>query len=85
MINKVQFNLPLTLQYSGSFDPEDLFFEHSEEPLRNTDDVLDSDSEDGRPNAWHHPVHYVYDAAAERTQERLRQAHAAATLVDGVH
>ena len=69
---------------SGSFDPDDLFFEHYDDSMRNNDDTLDSDSEDGR----HQPVHYVYDAAAERAKERIQQAqaaHVATTLVDSVH
>lgn len=70
----------------GSFDPDDLFLEHTDEVLRANDDAMDSDSEEGlQHNLWHQPVRYVYDAAAERAQERLREAHAAAALVGSVH
>ncbi|TBU59887.1 hypothetical protein BD310DRAFT_947657 [Dichomitus squalens] len=67
------------------FDPDDLFYDQSvNESIRTSED---SDSEDGHPkNPWHRPVHYVYDAAAERTQQRIREGRlAAAALVGGVH
>ncbi|KAJ6554041.1 hypothetical protein DFH09DRAFT_1280745 [Mycena vulgaris] len=47
----------------------------------------DSDEEDTPERLWqhiHHPVqHFVYDAAAERTQQRIREGHA--LVVNGVH
>ncbi|KAJ7141849.1 hypothetical protein C8R43DRAFT_1016600 [Mycena crocata] len=47
----------------------------------------DSDEEETPERLWqhlHHPVqHYVYDAAAERTQQRIREGHA--LVVNGVH
>ncbi|KAJ7656692.1 hypothetical protein B0H17DRAFT_1337923 [Mycena rosella] len=47
----------------------------------------DSDEEDSPERLWqhiHHPVqHFVYDAAAERTQQRIREGHA--LVVNGVH
>ncbi|TFK82019.1 hypothetical protein K466DRAFT_557157 [Polyporus arcularius HHB13444] len=66
------------------FDPDDLFYDHSNDSIRNSED---SDSDDARTrNLWHRPVHYVYDAAAERTEQRIREARlAAAALVGGVH
>ncbi|RPD60760.1 hypothetical protein L227DRAFT_501092 [Lentinus tigrinus ALCF2SS1-6] len=66
------------------FDPDDMFYEHSNDSIRNSED---SDSDDARArNPWHRPVHYVYDAAAERTQQRIREGRlAAAALVGGVH
>ena len=70
---------------AGPFDPDDLFYDQSgNESIRNSED---SDSEDGHVrNPWHRPVHYVYDAAAERTQQRIREGRlAAAALVGGVH
>ncbi|OBZ74920.1 TOM1-like protein 2 [Grifola frondosa] len=69
------------------FDPDDLFYEHTDESVRESDDLLDSDSEDGRQRpSWHQPTHYVYDAAAERTQQRIKEGRlAAAALVGGVH
>ncbi|CAK5271033.1 unnamed protein product [Mycena citricolor] len=43
------------------------------------DRLSDSEDEESPAKLWqhmHHPVqHYVYDAAAERTQERLKEAH----------
>ena len=71
--------------FTGPFDPDDLFYDQSgNESVRNSED---SDSEDGHArNPWHRPVHYVYDAAAERTQQRIREGRlAAAALVGGVH
>ena len=69
---------------TGQFDPDDIFYDQSNESIRNSED---SDSDDTRPrNPWHRPVHYVYDAAAERTQQRIREGRlAAAALVGGVH
>lgn len=59
--------------YPATFDIDDLFYEHKED-VRTTEEQPDSDREDdGR---WQHPVHYVYDAAAERTHE---------WLMNGVH
>ncbi|KAI0351610.1 hypothetical protein OH77DRAFT_1429431 [Trametes cingulata] len=67
-----------------SFDPHDIFYNHANDSFHNTDE---SESEEGRSkNPWHKPVHYVYDAAAERTQQRIREGRlAAAALVGGVH
>ena len=69
----------------GPFDPDDLFYDQSgNESIRNSED---SDSDESRArNPWNRPVHYVYDAAAERTQQRIREGRlAAAALVGGVH
>ncbi|KAK0200973.1 hypothetical protein DFS33DRAFT_1092493 [Desarmillaria ectypa] len=65
------------------FDPDDLFYENRDEfPV---EDRNDSDSDDSRDVRWHnaHPVHFVYDAAAERTRQRLEKGHA--LVVNGVH
>lgn len=56
----------------------------------NLDDrPTDSDEEDSPEGLWqhmHHPVqHFVYDAAAERTQQRIREGHEHAIMVNGVH
>ncbi|KAI0789425.1 hypothetical protein C8Q75DRAFT_765583 [Abortiporus biennis] len=48
-------------------------------------DDLDSDTEGEKWKWRRQPVHYVYDAAAERTEERIRQGRLAAHLVGGVH
>ncbi|KZT63220.1 hypothetical protein DAEQUDRAFT_734075 [Daedalea quercina L-15889] len=67
------------------FDPDDIFYDNVDDQPRHNEESLDSDSDDGRHNRWHQPVHYVYDAAAERTKERIRQGRvSAAALVDGV-
>ncbi|KAI8972553.1 hypothetical protein BD414DRAFT_517884 [Trametes punicea] len=66
------------------FDPNDLFYTHNDDSFHASDD---SDSEEARAkNPWHRPIHYVYDAAAERTAQRIREGRlAAAALVGGVH
>ncbi|KAH9916215.1 uncharacterized protein B0H18DRAFT_1038853 [Fomitopsis serialis] len=71
---------------AGGFDPDDIFYDNADDQSRQNDDSLESDSDDGRHHRWHQPVQYVYDAAAERTQERIRQGRvAAAALVGSVH
>lgn len=47
------------------------------------DDRPMSDDEDDADGWQHRPVQYVYDAAAERTQQRIREGHA--LVVNGVH
>ena len=45
----------------------------------------DLESEDYHEPPWHKPIHYVYDAAAERTAARMREEHdSQAILVNGV-
>ena len=69
-----------------------MFYEHNNDSRHSTTfDHSDSEGEGG-PNARQKkPVHYVYDAAAERTRERIREgrlhlaAENGATLVGGVH
>ena len=59
------------VQVAG-FDPDDMFYEHPNESRRSDD--LSEESEDAtaqRP--WSHPIHYVYDAAAERMKERMKE------------
>ncbi|KAH9834382.1 uncharacterized protein C8Q71DRAFT_768478 [Rhodofomes roseus] len=68
------------------FDPDDIFYDNADDQSRQNDESLESDSDDGQHHRWHQPVHYVYDAAAERTQERIRQGRIAeSALVGGVH
>ncbi|EPS98820.1 hypothetical protein FOMPIDRAFT_1037243 [Fomitopsis schrenkii] len=69
------------------FDPDDIFYDHADDQSHhNNDDTLDSDSDEARHDPWHQPVHYIYDAAAERTKERLRAGRVStAALVGGVH
>ena len=72
------------VQVAG-FDPDDMFYEHPNESRRSDD--LSEDSEDAtaqRP--WSHPVHYVYDAAAERMKERMKEGgHVPPSLIGEVH
>ena len=65
-----------------AFDPDDLFMEHTNDSRAN--DMSDDDSDESR--AWNHPqpIHYVYDAAAERTKERLAAAHLKAQMASVV-
>ena len=70
MLRFVQFSVA----FVDVFDPHDLFYEHTNESRR-SDELLSEESEESQQQPpWHHPVHYVYDAAAERMQERLREA-----------
>ncbi|KAJ3520850.1 hypothetical protein NM688_g9101 [Phlebia brevispora] len=68
----------------SNFDPNDMFYEHSNHSRR-SDDLLSESSEESPQPPWHHPTHYVYDAAAERMQELIREGRMAAHLVDEVH
>ncbi|KAF8645626.1 hypothetical protein AX16_007708 [Volvariella volvacea WC 439] len=63
----------------------DSLFEASEGVFSHQEDNQDSDSEKSTTNhnPWHRPVQYLYDAAAERTQQRIRDGHT--MLVNGVH
>jgi hypothetical protein len=69
-----------------AFNPDDIFYERTDgREARNTaqDDsgMSDSDS-DSHHRGWaQQPVHYAYDAVAERTQQLLEQM----SLVNGVH
>jgi len=65
------------------FDPDDMFYDHRDE-LYPVEDRLDSDSDELSGGRWSQTTHYVYDAAAERTQQRIRRGRVS-TLVDGVH
>lgn len=58
----------------AAFDPDDLFYEHANDS-RPSEDFADDDSDSAVNRPWQHPVHYVYDAAAERMQERLKEGH----------
>lgn len=65
-----------------AFDPDDLYFDSDKDtfPL---DERPESDRGDEGGDWQHQPVQYVYDAAAERTQQRIREGHA--LVVNGVH
>ncbi|KZT03333.1 uncharacterized protein LAESUDRAFT_684169 [Laetiporus sulphureus 93-53] len=63
------------------FDPDDLFYDHTEESIRQNDDGLDSDSDSGHYRGWNQPVQYVYDAAAELMEQRLKEGRLAQAAV----
>ena len=67
----------------AAFDPDDLFYEHGNESRRS--DALSEDSDEPLQRPWHQPVHYVYDAAAERTRERLQEIGLTNAVVNEVH
>lgn len=79
--------------YAGDFNPDEMFYERTDHDLGVRPSDSDSSSDDGRGYHHHHhhhhapPVRYVYDAVAERTAQRLREAERAAGLglVNGVH
>ena len=62
-----------------AFDPNDIFHDRNNESPSETLEDFDSDE------SAHPKVQYVYDAAAERTKERIREGMIAAKLVPGVH
>lgn len=53
---------------------DSIYFDDREENVFLPDDLSESESE-GDVGGWtqRRPVHYVYDAAAERTQQRIRE------------
>lgn len=61
-----------------AFNPDDLFYERTDardarNPVQDDSGMSDSDS-DSPPRSWpHQPVHYAYDAVAERTQHLMQQ------------
>ena len=68
---------------TAGFDPDEMFYEHTNESRRSDD--LSEDSEDA--TVLQRPVHYAYDAAAERMKERMREGGRAVppSLVGEVH
>ena len=72
---------------ADAFNPDDIFYERTDHhetrnPAPDESGISDSDSDSPR-RGWpqQQPVHYVYDAVAERTQHLLEQM----SLVNGVH
>ncbi|KAI0270754.1 hypothetical protein BC834DRAFT_863090 [Gloeopeniophorella convolvens] len=68
-----------------AFNPDDIFYERADpRDARNhapeDSGISDSDSDSPR-RGWQQPVHYAYDAVAERTQRLMQQM----SLVNGVH
>ncbi len=68
MFNYLSARGCLTITLSAIFDPDEMFYEHANESRRSVD-LLSDDSEENQQR----PVHYVYDAAAERMQQRLKE------------
>jgi hypothetical protein len=66
-----------------TFDTDEMFYGHRDEPYP-ADTRVDSDSDELCGGRWPQTTQYVYDAAAERTQQRIRRGRVS-TLVDGVH
>lgn len=73
-------------------DSDEIFHDHREDPFSVLDEDIPPDLEfepedSSEGGKWHHhqhpPVHFVYDAAAERTQQRLKEGHT--LLVNGIH
>ena len=62
-------------------DPEDIYFDENDN-IFPSDNRSESDSGED-VDGWRRPVHYVYDAAAERTQQRIREGQS--VVVDGLH
>lgn len=75
--------LLLMSSFAGAFDTDDIFYDHRDDPYP-VANKLDSDSDEFSGGRWQQTTHYVYDAAAERTQQRIRRGRVS-TLVDGVH
>ncbi|KAH7911794.1 hypothetical protein BJ138DRAFT_1005899 [Hygrophoropsis aurantiaca] len=69
-------------------DPEDTYqsddYYHQHTNPYSRDAPIDSDSDDGALTPRHHATQYVYDAAAERTAQRIREGRVS-VLVNGVH
>jgi len=66
-----------------AFDTDEMFYDSRDEPYH-ADTRVDSDSDEVSGGRWLQTTQYVYDAAAERTQQRIRRGRVS-TLVDGVH
>lgn len=79
----VHGRITIDVACTGPFDTDDIFYEHRDEPYP-VEERLDSDSDEALGSRWPQTTHYVYDAAAERTQQRIRRGRVS-TLVDGVH
>lgn len=67
---------------SGLSDAGDSFF-GQDQARAGSSDSLNLSSIDGHKIPWHPVVHYVYDAAAERTQKRIDSQMTA--MVNQVH
>ncbi len=63
----------------------DSYYDAATPTKRNSHSFDDSDHEENFDPPWHRPIHYVYDAAAERAAKRLHDDYEQAPLVNGVH
>ncbi|GJE99365.1 hypothetical protein PsYK624_156190 [Phanerochaete sordida] len=71
---------------NDGFDPDDLFYEHGNESHRSDEFAEENDEEHPSPQLpWHHPVQYVYDAAAERHRELFQEGGLNGTAPGVVH
>jgi hypothetical protein len=71
---------------ADAFNPDDIFYERTDarearNPAPDDSGLSDSDSDSAHRGWPQQPVHYVYDAVAERTERLLQQM----SLVNGVH
>jgi hypothetical protein len=70
-----------------AFNPDDIFYERTDaretrNPAPDDSAISDSDSDSAHRGWPQQPVHYAYDAVAERTQRLLQKQ---MSLVNGVH
>lgn len=84
IVSQLCFHHELIVNFvTGTFDTDEMFYGHRDEPYP-ADTRVDSDSDELCGGRWPQTTQYVYDAAAERTQQRIRRGRVS-TLVDGVH
>ncbi|KIJ18196.1 hypothetical protein PAXINDRAFT_167451 [Paxillus involutus ATCC 200175] len=69
------------IEDSDDYESSNMFFGNKDDPY-GRDSALDSDSDDILPKRL--PTRYVYDAAAERTAQHLREGHLS-VIVNEVH
>ena len=70
---------------SAEFGPHNI--EESHFPFDSSDDPDKSSADEGGgiPERWKHHTHFVYDAAAERREEWLREGKLAMAMAQTVH
>lgn len=57
--------------FTGAFNPDDMFYENHNEPNAYQSEGLESESDSSTSRRKAKPTQYAYDAAAERTQARI--------------
>lgn len=75
--------LSLYFHVTDPFDPDDMFYEHAPDS-RQSDSISDSESDDPYGERKRHQVNYVYDAAAERTKQRIKEGLLAKAALEAV-